>query len=207
VISATNADFAAAIRHGTFREDLYSRLNGMSLRLPPLRDRQGDVVRMARQFVTQFGAELGIPEPTLSEATEQALEQRDWPGNVRELKNTMRAAVILARGIIEPSHLPPALAIRTDPQFSPPPPILARTAAARAQLRLEGAIACAALDPSTVDLKIVASEAAERAERAVLSALMINNHRCCADLARALHIDPKTLRTKLRKYGLEPEGF
>ncbi|MYN04769.1 response regulator [Pseudoduganella sp. DS3] len=89
VISATNADLPAMIRAGTFREDLYYRLNVIELRLPPLAERPGDILPLARHF-------LG-PERHLRPDAEAALLAHGWPGNVRELKNVMARASLLAQ--------------------------------------------------------------------------------------------------------------
>ena len=88
VISATNADLAAMIRNGNFREDLYYRLNLIELRLPPLAERPGDILPLAEHF-------LGSGK-SLSESARSALLRHSWPGNVRELKNTMQRANLLA---------------------------------------------------------------------------------------------------------------
>ena len=88
VISATNADLPAMIRAGSFREDLYYRLNLIELRLPPLADRPGDILPLAEHFLGQG--------KSLSEAARSALLRHPWPGNVRELKNTMQRASLLA---------------------------------------------------------------------------------------------------------------
>src|SRR5450830_1051000 len=90
VISATNADLAAMIRAGSFREDLYYRLNLIELRLPPLAARPGDILPLAHSFIAA-GKQLGAD-------AESALLAHIWPGNVRELKNVMARANLLARG-------------------------------------------------------------------------------------------------------------
>lgn len=90
VISATNADLAAMIRAGTFREDLYYRLNVIELRLPPLNARPGDILPLARAFLA--------PGKTLHPSAEAALLAHPWPGNVRELKNVMARAGLLSSG-------------------------------------------------------------------------------------------------------------
>jgi DNA-binding NtrC family response regulator len=90
VISATNADLAAMIRSGGFREDLFYRLNLIELRLPPLAERPGDILPLAHSF-------LGAGK-TLDSSAEAALSGHAWPGNVRELKNVMVRASLLARG-------------------------------------------------------------------------------------------------------------
>jgi DNA-binding NtrC family response regulator len=88
VISATNADIAAMIRAGTFREDLYYRLNVIELRLPPLAERPGDILPLAEHFLSG--------EKQLGESARASLLRHAWPGNVRELKNIMQRAKLLA---------------------------------------------------------------------------------------------------------------
>jgi DNA-binding NtrC family response regulator len=90
VVSATNADLPAMIRAGTFREDLYYRLNVIELRLPPLAERPGDILPLARHFLGK--------ERLLRPEAEAALLAHGWPGNVRELKNVMARASLLAQG-------------------------------------------------------------------------------------------------------------
>ncbi|QNN45591.1 sigma-54-dependent Fis family transcriptional regulator [Thermomonas brevis] len=90
IVSATNADLPALIAEGRFREDLYYRLNGIELRLPPLAQRPRDILPLARHFLPA-GKHLG-------EDAERALQRHPWPGNVRELRNVMQRAALLARG-------------------------------------------------------------------------------------------------------------
>jgi DNA-binding NtrC family response regulator len=98
VISATNADLQAMIRAGTFREDLFYRLNVIELKLPPLASRPGDILPLAQGFLP--------PGKTLHPSAESALLAHAWPGNVRELKNVMARASLLAGGdVIKPAEL------------------------------------------------------------------------------------------------------
>jgi DNA-binding NtrC family response regulator len=107
VISATNADIDSMIRHGTFREDLYYRLNLIELRLPPLAERPGDILPLAEHF-------LG-GEKQLGEAAREALLRHPWPGNVRELKNTIQRAQLLA---MNETIVPADLGLATPPSAS-----------------------------------------------------------------------------------------
>ena len=95
VISATNADLAAMIRDGRFREDLYYRLNTIQIELPPLGERRDDVLPLARHFLADNPLGAG---KRLGEDAERALLAHAWPGNVRELRNTLQRAALLARG-------------------------------------------------------------------------------------------------------------
>ena len=110
VIAATNRDPAQAVELGVLRRDLYYRLNVFTLALPPLREREGDVVLLAQHFVRQFNAKHDARVEGLGREAERSLRSYAWPGNVRELRNVIERAVILARdGWIESQHLPPFL--------------------------------------------------------------------------------------------------
>jgi len=98
VIAATHRDLHRMITEGSFREDLYYRLNVVSLDLPSLRQRREDIVPLARHFLARFSAQHALPTPRLDEKTASELRARDWPGNVRELRNAMERAVVLASG-------------------------------------------------------------------------------------------------------------
>ncbi len=98
VISATNRNLEKAIEDGAFREDLYYRLNVFPLHVPPLRDRPGDVPRLAEHFVRKLARTTGKAIPGLTPAALAKLAAYPWPGNVRELENVIERAMILARG-------------------------------------------------------------------------------------------------------------
>src|SRR4051812_9117649 len=97
-IAATNRDLEAESAKGTFRQDLFFRLNGISLSLPPLRERASEIAELARSFVAQACKETGRPEPGISPEAIALLEGYAWPGNIRELKNVMERAVVLCDG-------------------------------------------------------------------------------------------------------------
>ena len=110
-IAATNADLEQAMKQGTFRQDLYYRLNVVSLALPPLRTRKDDIPVLARHFVAKYCTELKRPPKAISPAALELLRQHDWPGNVRELENAIERAVVLSAGPeIGPGDLPIASA-------------------------------------------------------------------------------------------------
>jgi DNA-binding NtrC family response regulator len=106
-LAATNADPRAAVRKGTLREDLYYRLNVVTLHLPPLRDRAEDIPVLATHFLDRFQRKHHAPGSAIHNETMALLARYAWPGNVRELRNIMERAVILATGEwVEPTHLP-----------------------------------------------------------------------------------------------------
>lgn len=108
VISAMNRDPAECLRSGTVRPDLFYRLAGFEIRLPPLRERGNDLTLLAEHFLRQAGATNGASDLRFAESTLAELRRRTWPGNVRELRNVVEQAAVLARrGAVEPQHLPP----------------------------------------------------------------------------------------------------
>jgi DNA-binding NtrC family response regulator len=98
VVSATHRDLHVLVKEGRFREDLLYRLRVVPLRIPPLRERPGDIAVLAEHFVRQIAAGWGRPAMRVTAAAIEALEARAWPGNVRELRNAVERAVILAQG-------------------------------------------------------------------------------------------------------------
>lgn len=98
VVCATHRDLTALIKAGTFREDLYYRVAEITINIPPLRERDGDVVVLARAFLEQFSHKLGKSFKGFSKDALLALDTYPWPGNVRELENKLKRAVIMAEG-------------------------------------------------------------------------------------------------------------
>ena len=98
VIAATNKDLAEEIRHGRFREDLYFRLNVIPIFVPPLREREDDVVRLADHFAAEFAREYGRRQKNFAPAALELLRAYRWPGNVRELRNVIERLMIMVPG-------------------------------------------------------------------------------------------------------------
>lgn len=125
IVSATNRPLEEAARERTFRPDLFYRLNGLPLVIPPLRDRSSEIEPLAGRFISISARQLGLPgEPRLSDQALAALNAYQWPGNIRELRNVMERAVVLCAGdTIFPQHLglshgratpPPSRPVRVD---------------------------------------------------------------------------------------------
>jgi Nif-specific regulatory protein len=120
LLCATHRDLALMVRQGSFREDLYYRLNVVQLCVPPLRDRREDIGLLAHHFLRRFGQQFRGQRVHFSPPTLEALNRYDWPGNVRQLENVVQRAVVLAEGeTAELWHLPPAVRLGVQPPPSP----------------------------------------------------------------------------------------
>ncbi len=133
VIAATNRNLYAQVQEGHFREDLFYRLNVVTIHIPPLRDRKEDIPLLADHFRIQFNRELGTRVEKISAETIHILQEHNWPGNVRELRNAIERAFIMSRGpVLLPEHLPreevqkhtpSGRSYTTSPAISPPLPV------------------------------------------------------------------------------------
>jgi len=124
IIAATHVDLARAVRGGTFREDLYYRLNVVPLVLPPLRERGNDVVLLAEAFTRQLAARYGVPVPRITSAVQDALKRHPWPGNVRELQHAVERAILLSPpGTLDAATLVPTTGARMAPAHADTAPI------------------------------------------------------------------------------------
>jgi transcriptional regulator with PAS, ATPase and Fis domain len=107
-VAATNRDLEVEVAEGRFRQDLFFRLNGFQLRIPPLRERPGEIAELARAFLAPAARAAGLATaPSLSQEAQELLVGYSWPGNVRELRNVIERAVLLSTdGVITAVHLP-----------------------------------------------------------------------------------------------------
>ena len=189
-VASTSKDLASEIDDGRFRRDLYFRLAGAPISIPPLRDRRDEILPLAEEFVASAASPLGRSF-ALSEDAKQWLGAHDWPGNIRELRNACERAVLLATGtLIERHHLttiddptkrPPNQRMRSSATIPPPPGIRA---------------------PSAADMPTqVRATVAELEKQRILEAL----ERCAGNQTRAaemLGISRRTLINRLDEYGI-----
>jgi DNA-binding NtrC family response regulator len=176
VIAATNQDPVEAMRAERFREDLFYRLNVVTIALPPLRDRREDIPHLIQAFVEEFGAKYGKPIVSVDEAARQALMAHAWPGNIRELRNTIERAAIVCDGeLIGLEHLP-ALAA--------------------------GGVRPTVRDQESPDaLVFPVGTSLDDVERGVIVRTLAANGNNKTVTAQILGISLKTLHNKLRRYG------
>jgi PAS domain S-box-containing protein len=182
VIAATNRNLEESVRQGTFRSDLYYRLNIFPITLPPLRDRKEDIPMLVKHLVKQLGQKLGKTIDAIPHDTMATLRNYPWPGNVRELRNVIERAVIITKGstlsLIDDLD---AQAVELELQKQ----------SAKAEIPGE-------LDPTT--------ETLEQTEYNVILRTLKNVHwklEGPGGAAELLNIHPSTLRSKMRKLGIE----
>jgi two-component system, NtrC family, response regulator AtoC len=181
LISSTTRDLEDEMRHGRFREELYYRINGVYLRLPPLRQRMEDVPALCNFFIKKYASLFQRPEPQLSAATMHLLLQHAWPGNIRELENVARKMVALGNVQLVTDEL----ASGTSPRSADPAPTPAGNGHA----------------PSR-SLKEAAREASRHAEREMILKQLERTHWNRKKTARDLQISYKALLYKLKQLGL-----
>jgi DNA-binding NtrC family response regulator len=199
VISATNADLTSAVRTGDFRKDLFYRLQEVAIQLPSLRERSEDIHLLAELFVSLYAKQFGKPVRGISSEAQEVLDHYAWPGNIRELESAIKSAVVLAEKQVLPENLP--LDVRAPTAVALNVQTISSENERRAGMCLDIELE---LGAAKVDLKAITAKAAEQAECLVLTELLNRGCTKGARLAKMVGVDPKTLRTKLRKYGLEP---
>jgi DNA-binding NtrC family response regulator len=178
VIAATNKNLKELVAKGSFREDLYFRLNVVKIEMPPLRDRREDIVLLANSFLQEFAKENDRPVKPLSDAAMQLLLTYSWPGNVRELRTAIEHGVVMSNdSVIEARHLPQFLHFQAA-ELADSPPLTKITLDAKPDFNLH------ALETNTI--------------RAALS-LSGGNRTHAADL---LGVSRRTLQRKLKDLGL-----
>ncbi|HLK37256.1 MAG TPA: sigma 54-interacting transcriptional regulator [Polyangiaceae bacterium] len=192
-ICATNRDLMSLVRSGGFRQDLYFRLNGISLVIPPLRQRRAEIAPLARAFVADACRDAGRAELSITPEAMAALDGHDWPGNVRELRNAIERAVTLCTGAaIDVHHLPPpetGFGQLFGPDASPRPTVPSPEENG------------ASVPDGAVGLHDAARRAAQTIERRRIAEAM---ERCGGNQTRAaamLRISRRTLVARLTTYG------
>ncbi|OLN25287.1 Response regulator of zinc sigma-54-dependent two-component system [Desulfovibrio sp. DV] len=185
ILAATNRDLKKEVEAGRFREDLYYRLNVVSLTVPPLRDRVQDIPLLAQHFLTRFAEKNRKRIKGFTPAAMDQLLRCPWPGNVRELENAVERAVILSVGeYVTERELPLAGLRDTAAGHAAPSPGLAGT-----------------VGPS--DLAGLAGMPLDDVEREVILATLRDTGGNKSEAARVLGITRATLHKKLKKYGEE----
>ena len=174
MIAATNKNLREAVKEGAFRQDLYFRLNVIQIQIPPLREREDDILPLARFFIEHYNRKFKRNIEGVSEAAGRLLVTHDWPGNVRELRNAIERAMILEESaLIMPSSLPIAVTHRASTASAAP---------------------ATEIPPGGLSL--------EENERSLLAQALEKTHGNQTQAARLLRITRDTLRYKMKKFNL-----
>ena len=187
VVCATNRKLDEMVREGTFREDLFFRLNVVTVTLPPLRERREEIPTLVANFLRSFAARYRKPLPRLSDRLMRAFDRYSFPGNVRELENMMKRIIVLES---ESQILDEVL--RADRSGRPPGSGL---------LRLIEEVEATA---GQVPLREVGRRAAQEAEREAIDRVLHHTQWNRKQAARLLGVSYKTLLQKIRECGLQP---
>lgn len=175
LICATNRNLEEEVHAGRFREDLYYRINGVCLRVPPLRDRKEDIPALVSFFLERYAQLLGRAQPALSPPTLRVLLNYSWPGNIRELENALKKIVLLGEEGVGPADWEPSL-----PDSQP------ASGVARG-----------------LSLKDVARAASRQAERKLILKVLAQTRWNRKRAAQELQISYKALLNKLKQIGLD----
>ena len=197
IVAATNRDLGAMVREGTFREDLYYRLNVFPVTVPALRDRSGDIAPLSRHFITRFAAEENKQVSSLTPQASQLLERFAWPGNVRQLENTIFRAVVLCDSreldVCDFPQIAAAMGLDTGARPSASSPAT------------EGPAARPAASPYGLSVTDAAGNIRKfvemESEIIRMAISRYNGH--MSEVARRLGIGRSTLYRKLKEFGLE----
>ncbi len=184
IIAATNRNLETMVEEGTFRKDLYYRLNVFSMHLPALKERKGDIILLAHHFLDVFSKEHHKNSPKFSLAASDMLERYDWPGNIRELENVIeRCMLLIGQGkYILPQHLPP---------------------------ELHSDACCQFMEASQIPHKHTGTlpERIEELERVSITEALAQSHGHMGQAADALGITERIMGQRMRKYGISYKNF
>jgi two-component system, NtrC family, response regulator HydG len=189
VICATNVPLEVAVDEGTFRADLFHRLNGITIELPPLREREDDVELLARHFIATMGTQHGKSDLDISDDALEVMRAYSWPGNVRELQRVISAAIVLADRVLDVTDLP-----RHVVQGVRRPRLRDTASNAHGSKRFDNA---------PINLREIKEWAGREAQKRVIQELQSRTNISRQELARMLGVDAKTLRARLKEISTE----
>jgi two-component system response regulator AtoC len=228
VITATNCDLEGAVAAGKFREDLYFRLNVVTITIPPLRDRREEIPMLTDHFVKKYSVQYNKPFPGISPELSRMFVEYEWPGNVRQLENLIKRMVVLGseapivHELRQPTsalHQSPHTSLSAPRPMTPPPqPVMPPPAAAAMAVPLAavgapsrslgiGSVAAVAehgaASNGNVSLKDIARSAAREAERELILRMLTKTRWNRKEAAEILGISYKALLYKIKENGLD----
>ncbi|MEP6916798.1 MAG: sigma-54 dependent transcriptional regulator [Acidobacteriota bacterium] len=205
IVAATNRDLEIAVADGTFREDLFFRLNVVCITLPPLRQRRDEIPVLTERFLRQYAEHYNKPPITLAAETMRLFGEYDWPGNVRELENSLKRAVVLGSDESIRRELTDSIAGRTF-RAGPIPALHSRTSTAAAAPAAPPAPRPAAAEPPLApvgSLKDISRHAAREAEREMIYRTLQQTRWNRREAAEILGVSYKALLYKIKEADLD----
>jgi two-component system, NtrC family, response regulator AtoC len=216
VIAATNRDVEKGVAQGNFREDLFFRLNVVSITLPPLRERREEIPILAEYFLKKYSVQYNKPHSEVTADTMRLFMEYDWPGNIRELENLIKRAVVLGTESTIRKEISQSLA-KLQALANRPPSVINHPSAVRSQPRAAAAaeppapparptpaaLAIAAAEAGNYSLKDISREAARQAERELILKMLQQTRWNRKETAEILGISYKALLYKIKENGLD----
>jgi len=191
ILAATNRDLEAMVNEGTFRADLYYRLTGFTITLPPLRERGEDLLLLTRHLLRLLGPQLGKTVTDIAPQSVELLTSYDWPGNIRELQNVVKQAILRTTGpVLLPQFLPPEISAKK------------RTAPATSQVTTSSPLEDFVGERLQAGSTRLYDEALEFLERRLLTQVLQQTHGNQSQAAKILGITRGSLRNKIRRLGI-----
>jgi len=206
VVAATNRDLDKAVADGQFREDLFFRLNVVSIALPPLRERREEIPLLTDYFLKKYSVQYNKPAIEIGSETRRLFMEHDWPGNIRELENLIKRAVVLGTEIPIRKELTQSMAMAMQRAATAPPrpaPAATTPAAAPARPPSPAAMAAAAAEAGNYSLKDISRSAAREAERELILKMLQQTRWNRKETAEILGISYKALLYKIKENGLD----
>src|SRR5437763_9013998 len=207
IIAATNRDLESAVAGGQFREDLFFRLNVVSIYVPPLRDRREEIPMLTEYFLKKYSVQYNKPYTDISQETMHLFMDYDWPGNVRELENLIKRAVVLGTELPIRKEIGHGIAMARHRLTVAAVPAGARVAAAKPAVPppppTPAAMAAAAAEAGNYSLKDISRSAAREAERELILKMLQQTRWNRKETAEILGISYKALLYKIKENGLD----
>jgi two-component system response regulator AtoC len=208
IVAATNRDLMRAVADGQFRDDLFFRLNVVSIDLPPLRERRDEIPILTEHFLRRYSEEYGRPYTDVSPETKRLFMEYAWPGNVRELQNLVRRAVVLGTEAAVRKEIGLGFSVAVRRTLPAPGPAIEIAAAAAAAGAVSTAVATPPPpDPPPIDgntsLKDISRIAAREAERVLILRMLQQTRWNRKEAAQILGISYKALLYKIKDAGLD----
>ena len=192
IIASTNKNLKDAVMEGSFREDLFYRLNVISINLPPLRKRKEDIKELVRHFLKKYSAEFGTEKKILSREAEQLLISHSWPGNVRELENTIKRLLVLSPdSIVSANETKKAIDSQTGYGETE---VTERKTEELVQMMVEN---------SDLSLQNVHEQVIGKVEKQLIEAILAKTDGNMKQAAAILGINRNTLSKKINDLGIE----